>query len=348
MPNRDLVVIGASAGGVEALQQICAALPSDPDAAVLIVLHTSSSSANLLPRILRRAGCAYAGTPVDGEVLEKNKIYIAPPDRHMVVEDHSLRLIRGPRENHHRPAIDPTFRSAALAYGPRVIGVVLTGSLDDGTGGLMVVRAHGGEAIVQDPASALFPAMPENALKMVPDAHVVPLDEIADLIAKLVAEPVRDVQSAASTDTLALRETRMAELDMSEVEKDIHVGKPSVFGCPECGGVLWEINQEGLLRFRCRVGHAYTAQHLRAEQRQVVETALWASLRALEESAALYRRLASRATAGHLKSLSEGYEERAATAELNARTLRDFLVHVNAGESEVNVVSEPAPQAKAS
>jgi len=348
MPNRDLVVIGASAGGVEALQQLCTALPRDLDAALLIVMHTSSSSSNLMPRILRRAGCLYAATPVDGETIQKGKILIAPPDRHMVVEDHRIRLIRGPRENHHRPAIDPTFRSAALSYGPRVIGIVLTGSLDDGTGGLMVIRGHGGEAIVQDPASATFPAMPENALKMVPDAHVVTLEEMPALIAKLVSERVDDSRPATSSDTLTVNDVHMAELDMSKVEKDIHAGRPSVFGCPECGGVLWEINQEGLLRFRCRVGHAYTAHHLRAEQRQVVETALWAALRALEESAALYRRLATRATSGHLESLSKGYEERAATAELNSHTLRDFLVHVNAGETEVAGASASAPQAKAS
>ena len=133
LPNRDLVVIGASAGGIGALQQLCAALSSDLNAAVLVVVHTAASSSNLLPPVLRRAGCLNAITPDDGGTLEKGNIYVAPPERHMVVEDHSLRLVHGPRENHNRPAIDPTFRSAALAYGPRVIGVVLTGSLDDGT-----------------------------------------------------------------------------------------------------------------------------------------------------------------------------------------------------------------------
>ena len=347
MPNRDLVVIGASAGGIGALQQLCAALPSDLNAAVLVVVHTAASSSNLLPPVLRRAGCLNAITPDDGSTLEKGKIYVAPPDRHLVVEDHSLRLVHGPRENHNRPAIDPTFRSAALAYGPRVIGVVLTGSLDDGTNGLMVVRAHGGEAIVQNPTSALFPAMPENALRMVPDAHVVTLEEMPSLIVKLVSEPIEDLRPARVTDALAVRDVRMAELDMAAIESDIRAGKPSVFGCPECGGVLWEIHQDGLLRFRCRVGHAYTAQHLRAEQRQVIESALWAALRALEESAALYRRLANRATTAHLKGLTEGYAERAETAELNSRTLRDFLVHINAGESEFQGASGQVPEAKA-
>lgn len=348
MPNRDLVVIGASAGGIGALRQLCAALSRDLKAAVLVVVHTPASSAPLLPRVLRRAGCLNVVSPSDGEEIQKGIIYVAPPDRHMVVEGHHVWLVRGPRENHHRPAIDPTFRSAALAHGPRVIGVVLTGCLDDGTGGLMVVHAHGGAAIVQNPSSAMYPSMPESALRMVPDAHTATLKEMPELIAKLVSEPLEDLRPAGVTDALTIPDVRMAELDMSEVESDVRAGKPSVFGCPECGGVLWEIHQGGLLRFRCCVGHAYTTQHLRAEQRQVIESALWAALRALEESASLYRRLATRAAAGHLKSLTKSYEERAATAEMNSHTLRDFLVHVNAGEPEVEGASEPVRQAKAS
>jgi two-component system chemotaxis response regulator CheB len=348
MANRDLVVIGASAGGIGALQTLCASLPFDLNAAVLVVVHTTPSSSNLLPQVLRGAGCLNAVGASDGDLIKKGNIYVAPPDRHLIVDRHHLRLVRGPRENHHRPAIDPTFRSAALAYGPRVIGVVLSGSLDDGTGGLMVIRAHGGEAMVQDPASAPFPSMPENALKMVPDAHVATMKEMPALIAKLVSQPLKDPQPIIAPDRLALSDVRMAELDMAEMESDVHVGTPSAFGCPDCGGVLWEINQEGLLRFRCRVGHAYTAQHLRAEQRQVVETALWSALRALEESAALYRRLSTRADLRNLTSLTRSYAERAATAETNSRTLRDFLVHVNATESDLDQLPEPVPKAKAS
>jgi two-component system chemotaxis response regulator CheB len=289
-----------------------------------------------------------AVNPSDGQEIQNGTIYVAPPDRHMVVEGNHFRLVRGPRENHHRPAIDPTFRSAALAYGPRVVGVVLTGCLDDGTGGLMVVRAHRGEAIVQNPSSAMFPSMPESALRMVPDAHIATLEEMPALIAKLVSESLEHLRPATVTDALTIRDVRMAELDMSEVESDILTGKPSVFGCPECGGVLWEIHQGGLLRFRCRVGHAYTAQHLKAEQRQVIESALWAALRALEERASLFRRLAARARSTNLGSLIEGYEERAATAEVNSHTLRDFLVHVNAAEFVVDEAAEPLAQTRAS
>lgn len=341
MANRDLIVVGASAGGLEALQRLCGALPPDLNAAVLIVMHVSPYSDGLLPRVLSRSSPLPAAHPTDGDVIRKGRIYVAPPDLHMIVDGGRLRTVRGPRENHSRPAIDPTFRSAAVAYGPRVIGVILTGLLDDGTAGLMVVRGHGGDAIVQDPRTALFPGMPKNALERVPDAHVLPLEDIPQMLAKLVAEPLQlEAAAAVSRDSLAEQETQFAELDMSELQNQKHPGKPSEFGCPECGGVLWEIDQSGLLRFRCRVGHAYTARHLRAEQRQAVETALWAALRALEESVSLYRRMADRARNSNHEQPLKIFLERAETAENNAKTLRDFLVQVGKPEMEVDEGAE--------
>jgi two-component system chemotaxis response regulator CheB len=230
-----------------------------------------------------------------------------------------------------------------LAFGSRVIGIVLTGALNDGTSGAMVIRAHGGVILVQDPDTAMYPSMPNSLLRMIPEARVATTAEIPQIIAQLVAEPIPYVvPSAHPQDESTAREVRIAELDMAEVENDLRNGKPSVFGCPDCGGVLWEIDQKGLLRFRCRVGHAYTADHLRAEQRFVVETALWAALRALEERASLYRRPAGRPAASGLSAL-EVFEERAATAEKNSHTLRDFLVNVNATSAE----EEEAPESDA-
>jgi two-component system chemotaxis response regulator CheB len=341
MANRDLIVVGTSAGGLEALQRLCGALPPDLNAAVLIVMHVSPYSNGLLPRVLSRSSRLPAVHPTDGDVIRKGSIYVAPPDLHMIVDAGRLRTVRGPRENHSRPAIDPTFRSAAVAYGPRVIGVILTGLLDDGTAGLMVVRSHGGDAIVQDPRTALFPGMPKSALERVPDAHVLPLEDIPQMLAKLVAEPLH-LEAAATVprDSLAEQESQIAELEMPELQNQKHPGKPSEFACPECGGVLWEIDQSGLLRFRCRVGHAYTAHHLRAEQRQAVETALWAALRALEESVALYQRMADRARNSNHDQPLKIFLERAETAENNAKTLRDFLVQVGKPEMEGDVDAE--------
>ncbi len=332
MLNRNVVIIGASAGGLDALQQICGRLPQDLNASVLIVMHTASQS--VLPQVLSRSGPLPAVHAQDGQKLEPAHIYVAPPDIHMLVERGYLRLVSGPRENRHRPAIDPTFRSAALAYRNRAIGVILTGMLDDGTSGLMVIRAHAGVAIVQDPETALFSSMPANALERVPDAIVATLEEIPDLLVKLVSEEIAERPRPRPVDALSAFETRMAELDMSEVESEIRAGEPSAFACPECGGVLWEMDQSGLLRFRCRVGHAYTAAHLDADQRQAIETALWSALRALEENASLYRRIAERVSGTTQSSLGGTYEERSAAAESNARTLREFLLRVSTPQSD--------------
>lgn len=221
MEHRDIVVIGASAGGLEALREILSGLPPDLEAAVMIVLHTASHEKSLLPQILERAGKLPVSHPSDGEAIERGRVYIAPPSFHMIVEDGVLRVLQGPRENLHRPAIDPLFRSAAAAYGERVIGVILTGMLDDGTAGLMVVSARGGKAIVQDPDTALYPGMPRSALDNVPAARVATLQDIPALLVQLIGSPV-----PAGTSRLrnvpfgAAKETRIAELDMNEITSE--------------------------------------------------------------------------------------------------------------------------------
>lgn len=335
MPNHDVVVIGASAGGIEALQQLLRGLPADLDAAILIALHTSKHAGSLLPHILQRASNMPAQHPEDRTPLRKGHVYIAPPDFHMILEGNLIRTVQGPRENLHRPAIDPLFRSAAASFGSRVIGIVLTGLLDDGTYGLMVVRARGGEAIVQDPETALFSSMPRSALEQVPDARSLPLSEIPDVLTRLVREKAPEQEPAAEmTELAAISETKIAELDMSEIENEERQGRPSAFACPECGGVLWEMQDNDFLRFRCRVGHAFTARHLGAEQRHAIETALWSALRALEENASLYRRMAERADGSPQSSVKVSFEERASNTSANARVLRDFLLRVNSDSEE--------------
>jgi two-component system, chemotaxis family, protein-glutamate methylesterase/glutaminase len=339
MARRDMVVIGASAGGIEALQKLLAALPTDVDATVLIALHTSRHSGSLLPQILQRSSRFRVVHPEDHTPIERGKIYIAPPDYHMLVEDGVLRVIQGPRENLHRPAIDPLFRSAATYYGPRVIGTILTGLLDDGTAGLMVVRAAGGAAIVQDPATALFSSMPRSALEQVPDARVLSLEQMpAEILALTHEEIPLDLtvngRASKKVQEQAFEESKISEMDMSEIENDDRPGHTSAFACPDCGGVLWEIEDGGFLRFRCRVGHAYTARNLGAEQRHAVETALWSALRALEESASMFRRMAERAEAMNHDVRARRYTERADTTSTNAKVLRDFLVQVNQGDED--------------
>ncbi|HEX4037043.1 MAG TPA: chemotaxis protein CheB [Acidobacteriaceae bacterium] len=328
--RRDRIVIGASAGGIQALQQLLGKLPPNLKAAVLVVLHTSGHARSLLAQVLGRAGSLPASHPTDGTIIRNGHIYIAPPDFHMLVEGDRIRVVAGPRENLHRPAIDPLFRSAAVSAGRRVIGVILTGMLDDGTSGLMVVRAHGGEAVVQDPKTALFPAMPSHALEEVPDAKVLPLEQIAAELAGLVGEELPAAGGFAGRgNSTEEKENRLLDEEMPQIPREERPGQPSAFACPDCGGVLWEVEENGFLRFRCRVGHAFTARHLDVEQRHSVETALWSALRALEESAALYQRLASGAIRGRQPGSAERYQDRADNTEQNAKILREFLVHAN-------------------
>ena len=333
--HRDLIVIGASAGGIEALQHLLAALPPDLPASVLVVLHTSGRSSSLLPDIFGRASALKTSHPEDGERLKHGRVYIAPPDFHMLVQGNHIRVLQGPRENLHRPAIDPLFRSAAVSAGPRVIGVVLTGMLDDGTSGLMVVRAHGGVPIVQDPLTAMFSSMPRHALEQVPQATVLPLEQIPAELLRLVREELPEPpEPSERPGSLEEKETRLLELEMPQMENDERPGRPSGFACPDCGGVLWELEENGFLRFRCRVGHAFTARNLNVEQQHAIETALWSALRALEESAALYKRLADRSTKSQQSQSAERFQERAANTEQNARVLREFLVQVHQGAEQ--------------
>jgi two-component system, chemotaxis family, protein-glutamate methylesterase/glutaminase len=259
---------------------------------VLVVLHLAPQTASMLPRILDRAGPLAARHPQTGETPLAGTIMIAPPDLHLEIgEDGGVVLSRGPRENGYRPAIDRLFTTAAAVYGRRVIGVVLSGALDDGSAGLVAVARAGGAALVEDPGDALYPAMPENAIAAVPAAEVVPLTSIADRIVELVG-PGSGPEAGGSQKGGRAVDTDQAPAPESPDEAQD--GVVSGFTCPECSGALWEVDEGGLLRYRCRVGHAYSTESLVAEQGVALEAALWTGLRALEERAALFHRLARR------------------------------------------------------
>lgn len=288
--QRDIVVIGASAGGVEALMTLFQGLPLELPAAVFVVLHVMPGGTSVLPRILSRAGSLPVSAAIDGEPIERGRAYVAPPDHHMLIHDDEVRLTSGPRENGHRPAVDPLFRSAARAHGRKVIGAVLSGALDDGTAGLRIISEAGGVALVQDPASALYPSMPDAALGYTPAARPVPIETLADAICKAIGEPLGQ---AANDD----REQLVAAVPLDEPDRsddNPRMGELSAITCPECGGSLWEYDEEGLLRFKCHVGHAYSPDSLEVSQAQALEGALWAALRSLQERAELFRRLARR------------------------------------------------------
>lgn len=315
-------MVGASAGGVDALQQLVASLPPEFPAAVLVVLHVSSTGTSVLPQILSRSGPLPATFAKNGDELVRGQIYVAPADHHMLVHDGHLELSQGPRENGHRPAIDPLFRSAARSHHGRTIGVILSGLLDDGASGLRYVKQSGGSAVVQDPGDALFPNMPTAALALTDADRIAPASQIGDALCSLIEEPAGD-----SADPDAAPADRAAGgLDRVELEDPTDAaalleGPPTGFTCPECGGALWEQEDGAGLRFACHVGHAYSLASLQEEQGRALEMTLWSAVRALEERADMHRRLARRTSSAR----SEVYEDRAREAEAHAHTLRQML-----------------------
>ena len=322
LPQQDIIVIGASAGGVEALTTIARALPPTLPAAVFVVLHGPADSPSLLPISLDWNGPLPAVHAADYLPIQHGHIYVAPADHHLIVDHGHMRVVRGPKENRHRPAVDPLFRSAAQAYGPRVVGVVLTGALDDGTAGLCAIKQCGGVAVVQDPNDALYRGMPSSALRNVDVDYCVPLKEIGPLLTQIAGEPVE--VAPHSVPELIEREVIMAT-GMEGEAQHMPLGTPSVFSCPECGGVLHEMHDGDYVYFRCRVGHAFGTESMLAEQGQALEQALWSALNTLEETANLSRRLARQAQERGQAWLAERYHARSQDAERNAAAIRQVL-----------------------
>lgn len=323
MPQLDVIVIGASAGGVGSLQRVVERLPDTLLAAVFITLHLPEGIRSVLPKILARAGRLPVTHAQNGERIQPGHIYVAPPGFHMTLERDRVRVSRGAREHGHRPAIDPLFRSAALAFGPRVIGVVLTGQLDDGTVGLVEVKRAGGVAIVQDPEDTPFQSMPKSAIAHVDVDYILPADEIGQMLEHLVMEE----ESADKPPQPRERVLRSELHSLTEHEDErTKPGEPSPYACPDCGGVLWELKDGELLRFRCRVGHAYTTETLTTAQAFAVEEALWTALRALEEQAAVKRRVAERMRRQGHEAGADAILKRVQELETHGQRVRELLM----------------------
>ena len=317
MSSHDIIVIGASAGGIEAVREVVSRLPPDLEAAVFVVLHLPQGSRSILPEIISRSGPLPAAHAVDGERIELGRIYVAPPDHHMLLDQDRVVLSRGPHHNRHRPAVDPLFGSAARAYGARVIGVVLSGTLDDGTAGLAKIKRNGGVALVQDPSTAAFPGMPENALSLVDVDQSVPVEKLGQAIVDRVGQPAAG--EGGPSDPRLDEEFEGNIGTRTDMER---IGKPSVYACPECHGSLWEFDEDGVLQFRCRVGHSFSSEGLLVEHDGSLEATLWSAVRALEENASLRRRLAKRM---HSSNLAELYDRKASESERHAGVLRELL-----------------------
>ena len=330
MPGgRDMVVIGASAGGVEALTKLVRTLPRGYAGTLFIVLHLAPEGTSVLDSILQRAGALRADTAKGGEVPKPGQIYVAPPNCHLLVDDQGrIALSAGPKENGHRPAVDPLFRSAAAVYGPRCVGVVMSGSRDDGAAGLRAIKAAGGMAIAQDPNEALAPSMPLSAIEHVRVDAIRPAEEIATLLVELGgAEPpaiaLAGNGSKGGEDAAVAADAR--EPGRMRSTSPAMPGNASGLTCPECSGALWEVRDHDLVQYRCRVGHVYSLESMLAEQSRSIEAALWAGVAALEERAQLMRRVADRASTGELKRVTTQFNEEAEHTEQQAALLREAV-----------------------
>jgi two-component system, chemotaxis family, protein-glutamate methylesterase/glutaminase len=317
-----VVVIGASAGGVSVLGQLVAMLPAELPAAVLVVLHVNPSGTSVLPDILSRAGVLPVAHATNGEPLRAGVVRVAPPDHHLVVAGDHLEVTKGPRENGHRPAIDPLFASAARSHGASVLGVVLSGTLDDGVAGLRSIHDAGGITVVQDPDEAQFPAMPLAAIAAGVVDHVLEVDDIAKLIREVDMDPAQ----MTSTDTDSDAPNSSAGPSGDQVS-DAPVSPSSIFTCPSCGGPLHAEQPDGGVEtggveavgaetYACRVGHRYATESLLEAQDRALDDALWAAYRSLREQADLCRRVATRldwsaARAGAYRRAAEHAERRA-------------------------------------
>lgn len=326
MLNKDIIVIGTSTGGIEALKVLVGGLPPDLNASLFIVLHMGPNGLGILPEILKRSGPLPASNARQGETIRPGHIYVAPPDHHLLVESTGdVRLGRGPKENRFRPAVDPLFRSAAYAFGPRVVGVVLTGFLDDGTAGLWSIKERGGTAVVQNPEEALAPSMPRSALQHVSVDHCVCLGDMAPLLVELARTPVMEKRALAVTKRLET-EVKIAKENNALDAGIIHWGEPSLYTCPECHGVLLEHKEGSNVRFRCHTGHAYSLEALLADFTERTEETLWNAIRSMEETMLLLRRMAVQmAEHGHDQAVA-ALEQKMREAQQRADLVRQAVM----------------------
>lgn len=322
MASRNIIVIGASAGGIEALLAVVRGLPPDLEASIFVVVHIPPFGVSRLPEIITRAASMPAGHAHHGDHIQSGRIYIAPPDQHMLIRSSEIQLSREPRENHSRPAIDPLFRTAARAYGDRTVGIVLSGTLYDGAAGLAAIKVRGGIAIVQDPDDALFPSMPRSALNLVEADHVLPAERIGQELGRLVQQ-----EAGNRGDPIMLNEDEriqhVIERDFVAQAEDKRGHEPTMYTCPDCGGVLWQVERGPLGRFRCHVGHAYAPEVLLQQKSE--EAALWRCVRLLREKATLTRQTVARSLAGGKDELAARSEERARLNEEHARVIQELL-----------------------
>jgi two-component system chemotaxis response regulator CheB len=336
MASRNIIVIGASAGGFEEIKKLVGGLPKNFEASVFIVWHMSPDIRGVLPQVLNRLDTLHAAHAYDGEAIETGRIYVAPPDRHLLIERGRVRVTRGPKENRFRPAVDPLFRSAAYTYGARVIGAVLSGALDDGTAGLWTVKHRGGTTVVQDPLDAEVPSMPESALREVAIDYCVSVSEMSRLLIRLSKETVAETPEVVmeeNTDGTENTENKKTEIEIRIAAEDsafesgvMQLGTLTPYTCPDCHGVLSTLKDGKLLRFRCHTGHAFSADSLLATVTENIEDNLYSAIRGVEESIMLLNHLGDHFAEVNQTKLAALYFKKAQEAERRARLVRQAVL----------------------
>jgi two-component system chemotaxis response regulator CheB len=327
MTKHDIIVIGASAGGVTALTEFVKTLPKDFKGSIFIVLHVSPYSPSYLPIILTQAGFLKATHPEDGEEIKKGHIYVAPADHHLLLDETRVLVKKGPKENRFRPSVDALFRSAAYVYGPRVIGIILTGLLNDGTSGLWSIKRLGGISIVQDPADADYPSMPANALEYVEADHILPVTKMGALLVNLMRSKKKSLKPK-----ITKRERELLKMEVVIVKQDnafemgiMQMGELTPFTCPECHGVLIKLIEGKTMRFRCHTGHAFTASALLSGVTKTVEDFLWQAMRGLEETSMLLKNIGKHFTKQGHRDVADIFTHKGEATANKAKLIHDHV-----------------------
>jgi two-component system chemotaxis response regulator CheB len=318
-----IIVIGTSAGGINASTELISQLNNKMDAAFFLVLHLSGKAiSDLLLHRLKGYTTLDCKIAKHGEKIAKGTIYLAPSDLHLLINEEEIILGQGPTENRWRPSIDVLFRSAAAAFGPRSIGIILTGLLNDGAAGMSAIKRSGGICIVQDPNEAEFPDMPLSVLNIMPTDYCIPLFQMGNVITELTDRtPPKDYTIPADV----LAEAQIAERTSTSLNNLVKLGEHSLYACPDCGGGLWHMQDNKLERYRCHVGHVYTEKELFTRQGESLETTLWVALRMMEERSSLLEKMATDERKKGLNTIASYKEERNVELQGHIHKLKDIL-----------------------
>jgi two-component system, chemotaxis family, protein-glutamate methylesterase/glutaminase len=353
MEIHDIIVIGASSGGIEALSRLLPTIPQDIPAAILVVVHTAPNGPGYLASILQRNSRLHVVSADDGAEIKRGTVYVAVPNRHLRVSDGKIQLGAGPLENRVRPAIDVLFRSAAVAYGPRVIGVVLTGNLDDGSGGLKAIADCGGITVVQDPEEATWPSMPRSAIRATEVDYIAKLDEMGRVLSRLAEleageRPDTKESAEVAADEKMSRTGLSAFSALQSAREGSETVAPTSLTCPDCGGPLMRTEGADVAKgFRCVVGHSLAPKSLLGMQNDIFERSLWTAVRVLKERAALFGMMSNEALEKGRERVANMFAERARESEAYANALRSGLINaVGEGETDDSFLDDYDDESK--